>query len=304
MRSPFLLAVPLLGALAGCELAPEPEPIAPEEHLAEVEAWRARRYETLRQPAGWLSLVGLFWISDSTATFGSASGNTYTYASPDPGFPARAGTFRVHGDSVTFIADNEARVTRGGEPVDTILLAPDTSSPVLQAGSVRWTVIRRSGRAAVRAWDEQSPVRTVFAGIDAFPVDLRWRFPARFIVNDPPDTLEIPNILGGVNRTPSPASVRFEIEDEEYELALWKDSDDLANFFTAFGDRTNGSLSYGGGRYLWINAPDEGGWTIVDFNRAYNPPCVFTDFATCPLPPRMNRIPIGIEAGEKTWGAK
>ena len=302
MRRPTLLAFPLLAALAGCE--PAHEPITAEDHNAQVEAWRARRYETLRQPVGWLSLVGLFWLEDSTATFGAAADNDFAYASPGPGFPGRAGTFRLHGDSVTFVADAGARVTRDDAPVESILLAPDTTSPMLQSGSVRWTVIRRSGRVAIRAWDEESPVRTTFAGIDAWPVDLRWRFPARFIVKNPPDTLEIPNVLGGANRTPSPASVAFEIAGEEYELALWKDSDDLANFFTAFGDRTNGGISYGGGRYLWVDAPDEHGRTIVDFNRAYNPPCVFTEFATCPLPPRANRIPIPIEAGEKVWAMK
>ncbi|MGH7500213.1 MAG: DUF1684 domain-containing protein [Longimicrobiales bacterium] len=302
MRRQTLLAFPLVAALAACESPPDP--ISPEEHNAQVEAWRARRYESLRQPVGWLSLVGLFWIEDSTITFGASSENDFAYASPGPGFPARAGTFQLRGDSVTFVADAGARVTRDGAPVESILLAPDTASPMLQSGSVRWTVIRRSGRAAIRAWDEQSPVLTTFAGIDTWPVDLRWRFPARFIVKDPPDTLEIPNVLGGANRTPSPASVAFEIAGEEYQLALWKDSDDPANFFTAFGDRTNGPMSYGGGRYLWVDAPDEHGRTLVDFNRAYNPPCVFTEFATCPLPPRANRIPIPIEAGEKVWAMK
>jgi uncharacterized protein (DUF1684 family) len=299
LPAPF---VSLIVLSLACE--PAPDPITPDRHLAEVEAWRAGRYEALRQPAGWLSLVGLFWIDEPTTTFGSTADNHFAYRSPDTDFPARAGTFHLHGDSVTFVADASARVTRDGQPIETLRLSPDSTSPVLQAGSVRWTIIRRGGRAAVRAWDEQSPVRTTFAGIDSWPVDLRWRFHARFHETDPPDTLEIPNVLGSINRTPSPASVTFEIDGEEYRLALWKDSDDLANFFTAFGDRTNGPLSYGGGRYLWIDAPDEHGRTIVDFNRAYNPPCVFTEFATCPLPPRPNRLPIAIEAGEKIWGEK
>lgn len=305
MRCPAFLALSLLSLWAACEQPPPPS-IPADEHLAEVEAWRAKRYDTLRQPMGWLSLIGLFWIEDSIATFGSAADNDFAYTSPAPDFPTHVGRFRTHGDSITFVADANARVTLDNASIDSILLVPDTTGPVLQAGTVHWTIIRRSGRAGVRAWDEQSPVRTTFAGIDAWPVAMRWRFPARFIVRDPPDTLEIPNILGGINRTPSPARVRFEMEGEEYELALWKDSDDPANFFTAFGDRTNGPLSYGGGRYLWVYAPDERGWTVVDFNRAYNPPCVFTEFATCPLPPRANRIPIAIEAGEKVWdfGAK
>jgi hypothetical protein len=273
-------------------------------HEAAVEAWRTHRYETLGQPAGWLSLVGLFWLEDSTTTFGAAPDNDFAYASPAGGFPARAGTFRLRGDSVFFAAVPDAGVTRDGEPVGSMLLAPASSTVLLETGSVRWTLIRRSGRFAVRVWDAESPVRTTFTGIDAWPVDAHWRLPARFVSRDPPDTIAIPNVLGDVNNTPSPASVTFELDGKRHTLALWKDSDDPVNFFTAFGDRTNGSGSYGGGRYVWIDAPDASGRTIVDFNRAYNPPCVFTEFATCPLPPRQNRLDATIEAGEKTWPSK
>lgn len=286
---------------AACE--PAPEPIDPAAHAAAIDAWRAQRYANLRKPDGWLSLVGLFWLEQGTRMLGADPSNHLAYASPTGLFPAHAGAFHVRGDTIRFEAAPGADVRSAGAPVTDILLAPvaDSLQPRLQVGSVQWTVIRRAGRSAVRMWDAESPVRTGFTGIDRFTIAPALRVPARFVWHDPPDTIDVPNILGGTNRTPSPASVRFEIAGRRYTLDLWKDADDLANFFTAFGDETNGGDTYGGGRFLWIDVPDEDGRTIVDFNRAYNPPCVFTEFATCPLAPRQNRLPLAIAAGEKTW---
>ena len=175
-------------------------------------------------------------------------------------------------------------------------------APLLQVGSVSFFVIERDGRLALRVRDADSPVRRSFAGVDSYPVSLRWRLPARFVAHEPPRTIRVPSVLGTVHDTDSPASVQFTIDGVTYTLDLWKDSDDPVNFFTAFGDATNGDTTYGGGRFLWVDAPDEYGRTVVDFNKAYNPPCVFTPFATCPLPPKDNRLPVRVEAGEKKFG--
>ncbi len=287
---------------AGACTPPPPPPIDAVTHAAQVEAWQERRYAGLMQEDGWLSLVGLFWLEPGPSTLGADSASDLWYVSPSGRFPGHAGTFELHQDTVWFRAAPGIDVRAGEEAVTRITLVPgDSSVPRLRLGSVQWTVIRRGGRMAVRMWDAESPVRTGFAGIGMYPLASGLRVPARFIARDPPDTIDVPNILGGTNRTPSPASVRFELDGRRYTLDLWKDSDDPVNFFTAFADATNGAGTYGGGRFLWIDAPGEDGWTIVDFNRAYNPPCVFTEFATCPLPPGENRLPIAIEAGEKDW---
>ncbi|MCI0435815.1 MAG: DUF1684 domain-containing protein [Gemmatimonadetes bacterium] len=297
----FAIALP-----AACE--PPPEPVDPVAHRASVDAWKEKRYASLQRPDGWLSLVALHWLGSGSRTVGSDASNDLAYVSPSGLFPARVGTFHVGEDTIRFEASTGVEVRAVDSLVTHIVMAPaiapDSTTPRLHTGSVQWTVIRRAGRFAVRMWDAESPVRTRFAGIEMYEVTPAWRLPARFIRHEPPDTIDVPNILGGENRTPSPASVRFEVNGRRYTLDLWKDADDLANFFTAFGDATNGNGTYGGGRFLWIDAPDENGRTIVDFNRAYNPPCVFTEFATCPLPPRQNRLPFPVEAGEKDWKAR
>jgi hypothetical protein len=292
-------------ATAACadRTPPPPAPTAAE-HRAAVGEWSAGRIASLREPIGWLSLAGLYWIEPGRSTFGADPSSTFVYDVPGHTVPEHIGTFVAADSGVTFQSAPEALVeTDTGALTSAIVMEGGESSPVLRSGSLQWRVIRRGDRVAVRLWDTLGVTRSSFTGIDRFPITLAWRFPARFIVTEPPDTIDVPNVLGTVNRTPSPGRVEFEYAGETSSLMTWKDSDDPANFFTAFADATNGALTYGGGRFLWIDAPDPNGWTVVDFNRAYNPPCVFTDYATCPLAPRPNRLPFAIEAGEKTWSA-
>ena len=297
------VAVFSLAFLAGCT-EPPPPPLAAAEHLAITEAWHEKRLAGLEQPIGWLSLAGLFWLDQAVSTFGADSSSTFVYDPPGRELAGVTGTFELSDGSVVFEPAAGADVSLdSGVVASRVVMEPDEPFTVLRSGALEWRIIRRGDRLAVRLWDTLSTVRTAFPGIERFTVDPAWRFPARFIVHDPPDTIDVPNILGTIGRTPSPGSVEFRYEGRKYVLMTWKDSDDPANFFTAFGDRTNGGLTYGGGRFLWIDAPDENGWTVVDFNRSYNPPCVFTDYATCPLPPRQNRLPFAIEAGERTYTA-
>jgi uncharacterized protein (DUF1684 family) len=261
------------------------------------------------EPDGWLTLVGLFWLREGPNTFGSDPSNDFVYAGSDT--PPLLGTFtldRGTGDdpaTVRFeVAPGVQVLSDQSEPVTFVAMLPrEGGQPVvLEHGTVQWFVMRRGPDYALRVRDSQSPVRMEFEGIERFPTVTGWRLPARFVPHDPPDTIQIPNILGTVNATPSPGSVVFEVDGDRFELAMWKDSDDPANFFTAFADATNGEDTYGGGRFIWVDAPDEYGRTVIDFNKAYNPPCVFTDFATCPLPPPQNRLAIAIGAGERTYG--
>lgn len=296
------LGVVLTSALvymAACD--PGPPPVDPASHAVAVDEWRSQRHGTLLKTDGWLTLVGLLWLEEGQQSFGAAADNDFLYAGSDT--PDHLGTFTLQDGLVRFDVTPGVRVTHGGEEVSYAIMNPDEDDAVvLEAWPLQWFVMTRGDQFAVRVKDAESPVRTEFEGIDNYPTDVRWRSPARFVVHDPPDTLQVPNILGTVRAVPSPGSVEFEIDGEPYRLAMWKDSDDLVNFFTAFGDETNGVESYGGGRFIWVDAPDENGWTVVDFNRSYNPPCVFTEFATCPLPPRQNRLPVAIEAGEKVYG--
>jgi uncharacterized protein len=291
----------LIASVTACERTPPaPTPPNADEHARTVEAWSRQRIEKLRTPDGWLSLIGLYWLEPGENTFGSDPANRFTYDAP--GVPATIGTFTLRADSVRFDAAAGVAVFAKGEPVRSVeMVYRGDSTTTLESGSLEWLIIRRGDRIAVRARDTLSVIRTGFQGIDRYPVSPGWRFAARFIAHEPADTIEVPNILGTVGRTASPGTVEFMHEGEKVSLRMWKDSDDPANFFTAFADRTNGAETYGGGRFLWVDAPDADGWTVVDFNRAYNPPCVFTDYATCPLPPRENRLPFPIPAGEKMY---
>lgn len=295
----------VLALTAASACAPDAPPLDPVEHALAVEEWGKQRHETLMEPDGWLSLVGLFWLDQGANTFGAGDGNDLVYAgSPEAELPQQIGTFTREDMTVRFDAAPGVEVTAGGEPVSFAVLTVESGQEPLemQLGSLRWFLIRRGERLAIRAKDSRSPVRTEFAGIDMFPTVTEWSLPARFEHHDPPDTIQVPSILGTVSDTEIPGTVHFELDGERYSLSMWKDSDDPANFFTAFADQTNGLATYGGGRFLWVDAPDEDGLTRVDFNRSYNPPCVFTEFATCPLPPPENRLAASIQAGEKVWG--
>jgi hypothetical protein len=308
------------------------------EHRAVVEAWRAKRHASLEQPDGWLSLVGLMWLEEGDNTFGADPGNDLVY--DGEGVPARLGTFTVDGEVVRFqpeagitvgilgegfaveAADRSAgeaasapsaaaarsQVEGPAQPAAAALImrqpaveGAESSTPIATWGTLQWFVMRREGQFVVRMKDSRSPVLLGFEGVEMFPIDRAWRFEARFEPYEPAKTIMIPNILGSIGEGRSPGAVVFEAGGETHRLDMWKDSDDPANFFTAFADQTNRRSTYGGGRFIWVDAPDEDGRTVIDFNRAYNPPCVFTPYATCPLPPEQNRLPLAIEAGEKIF---
>jgi uncharacterized protein (DUF1684 family) len=272
----------------------------PEVHLTEVEAWHVRRAESLREPDGWLSVVGLDWLEAGENTFGGGPANDVTF--PGEGIPERAGTFILEGDSVRMEVEPGVQITYQGEPVSSMVLSsPGMRRPAsVRMGSLRWQVIERQDLTGIRVRDTASAAIRAFEGIERFPVSLAWRIPARFDRVDPPRVIEVPNVLGQISEQESPGAIVFRVEGERLRLDVTGDPDG-SSFFIVFGDRTNGDETYGGGRFLSVDAPDEKGRTFVDFNLAYNPPCVFTPFATCPLPTPQNRLPVRIEAGEKSY---
>ena len=271
-------------------------------YLAELAAYRANRLQMLRQPDSWLTLAGLFWITDGHYRIGSDPG-------ADLVFPARApaliGTLAVENEQVTLAVEEGVTVTHEGEPVSRIEMEHDadsTRTPTQVAWEgMRWNVILRGDRLGVRLRDAESPVRSHFTGIDTFPPDPRWRIEARTERYEPPRELGFPTVIGTEEQRRVPGAVAFEWEGETYRLDAAAEVGDEA-WFVVFADATSGRETYGGGRFLYVPAPDAQGRTVIDFNRAYNPPCVFTPYATCPRPPAQNRLPIRVEAGEKTWG--
>lgn len=283
-------------------------------YRGEIEEWRAKRLAGLIREDGWLSLVGLWWLEPGANAAGSAAGSRV--ALPPPA-PAVAGSFAVTEGRVSFApapgVEGVAAVGEAADGGDPTLapLAPGAGvelvsdvakggPTVLALGSLRFFVIDRDGRLGVRVKDLESPARREFAGLEYFTIDPSWRLEARFEPYDPPKKIPVPNVLGTVSDEDSPGAVVFTRDGATYRLDAIAESGE-SDLFLVFGDKTNGHETYGGGRFLYTDPPGPDGGVVVDFNRAYNPPCAFTEFATCPLPPPDNKLPIRVEAGEKKY---
>lgn len=264
-------------------------------YVASIEAWRRRMDERLREPYGWLAVGGLFWLRPGTNRVGSDP-------EAEVRLPAHAsspslGVIDVDGPRAMLHATGADPVQVEGSPVVDIELLPDVdpSPTFVNVGEVRLVLIRRGDRLGVRMWDPRRPERTSFPGRQWYPVDPAWRLAASFHPHTPPVSVRVPSILGEVNVEPSVGRVSFQIAGETYALeALPEESGEL---FLIFADPTNRDVTYPSGRFLYTDPP-EAGQVVVDFNRAYSPPCAYTIYATCPLPPAENRLPVPVPAGE------
>lgn len=267
------------------------------EEAEEVERWRAGRLARLLSPDGWLSLVALEWLREGENTLGSDPSNDVVL----PKGPARAGAIEVRGSRVRLVANIGAGLSVDGEPAGLLDLADDADGDptVVEVGTLRFHVIRREGRPAVRVKDSDSPARRSFGTIESYPIDVRWRVEARF-EPAPGRTVLAPDVLGTGQTYSAPGTLAFDIDGAPSRLEAFQESDE-DDLFIVFGDATNGDTTFEGGRYLYSAPPDDRGVVVVDFNKSYNPPCVFTPFATCVLPLPENRLSLRIEAGEKRY---
>jgi uncharacterized protein (DUF1684 family) len=280
-RLPIGIAV-LAIFLVGCN--PSRQTAGPE-YYKSVQAWQKHREDGLRKPDNWLSLVGLFWLKPGVNTVGSGSSNDFVL--PKGSAPERAGAFQLNGDTVTYVASDKTK---------TNIDYGEAHPTVVRAGSVAMTVIKRKDRLGIRAKDSESPVLKSFKGTTFFPIDPQLHFTARFL----PDEKKIPilNILGQTEMETSPGLVQFIYKGEKYRLRPIYEGKTL---FFLFKDPTNKTETYQAGRMLNTPLPVNG-QVDLDFNRSYNPPCTFTPYATCPLPPKENTLPFPVTAGEKRYG--
>lgn len=271
-------------------------------HRAEIEAWREKRVESLRRENGWLTVVGLFWLEEGENSVGTAPDSRVRL--PAGKSPARLGSIRLANGVATWRPEPRAPVTADGtaaQPMPLVSDADGASPTVLRTGSVTFYLIARGDRLGVRVKDAESLPRREFREIPNFSIDPRWRLSARFEPYRPPKSIPVPNVLGTVTNEQSPGALVFEFAGRSYRLDPVTETG-TTDLFVIFGDQTNGVETYGGGRFLYAPPPDAEGRTVLDFNKAYNPPCVFTPYATCPLPPAQNKLPLRIEAGEKRYG--
>jgi uncharacterized protein (DUF1684 family) len=267
----------------------------------EVEQWKAKRLASLKGEDGWLSLVGLHWLKEGENRLGSDPSSDVPLLEGKA--PRVAGSIFLSGGATRIEARPDSGITSEGKPVTSLDLQPDTSGKptVLKLGTLTFHVIKRGERLGVRVKDSASPERTNFRGLEYFPVDERWRVEARLEPHNPPKSIPITNVLGMEEDTPSPGTLVFDLNGQTYRLdALTEGGEE--QFFVIFADQTSGKETYGAGRYLYAGPPDSQGRLLIDFNKAYSPPCAFTKYATCPLPPEQNKLPIRVEAGEKFAG--
>ncbi len=268
-------------------------------YVQEINQWHAERIASLKRPDGWLSLVGLQWLSPGENTFGSDSANDIVFP---PKAPARVGRFFLKDTVITVEINPDVAVYCDGKRVHQQRLHHDlTGHPtILTYGSLLWYIIKRGDRFGVRIKDTLAATRLHFNGIERYPVDRRWRIRARFIPFPQLRYIDIPTVLGTITKEPSPGRLEFKINGTTYHLDVIQEKPGEP-YFIVFGDQTNGEETYGAGRFLYVAPPDSNGYTYIDFNKAYNPPCAFTPYATCPLPPPQNVLPIPIRAGEKAY---
>lgn len=280
--------------------ATAPAPVANDAgaHRDDAIKWRTERVARLQRPDGWLSLVGLHWIETGASTLGSGSDNDIVLAVG----PARLGTLTSDGKTVTLaLADGvDARIGEGTGRVAP-LASDATGKPTLVTfGSANFHVIERSGRLALRVKDANAKTRSGFLGLDYYEVDPSFRFDARYIAHEPGRTIPIANVIGTLDQMPNPGAVEFVKDGRTHRLEAVDEGD--GQLFLIFADRTSGKETYGAGRFLYAQPPAPGSdRVVVDFNRAYNPPCVFTPHATCPLAPPENRLDLAVTAGEKRY---
>jgi hypothetical protein len=249
---------------------------------------------------GWASLSDLIWLRTGEHSVGRAASNAITLAAPSA--PEHIGTLTVgERDATLHVAPGvAARVDR--KPVREVRLLPDApDADAVTIGGMSMAVIERGGTLGLRVWDRMSAVRLAFKGLRWFPIDQAWRIEATFVPHQPVPRVHVINIIGQLVEMANPGTAVFAVGGRRYQLEALLESDNADELFFMFRDGTSAKTTYGAGRYLYTALPKDGRVTL-DFNRAMNPPCAFTNFATCPLPPPKNRLDLAVEAGELNDG--
>ncbi len=271
---------------------------ANDDYAAAISRHRAEREDRLRSVDGWLTLAGLFWLTPGENRFGSDPGNAIVLEVE--GVPPWAGTFVYDGKKVTWKTAPEAQVKLGEKPVKKIKMRDDAQGDpdVLSVGRLSISVIERGDQHGVRVKDSEHQHLQSFGGIEYFPLDTTYRFDAVLKPYDEPREVSIGTVVGTTMTQYAPGTVEFTIDDRTYSLQPVVDDPADTTLWFIFQDLTSGKETYG---FRYLYADIENGRVDLDFNKAYNPPCAFTPYATCPLPRRENRLDVRIEAGERIY---
>jgi uncharacterized protein (DUF1684 family) len=264
---------------------------------ARIADWRAKRLASLTSETGWLTPIALYWLKQGENSFGRAS--TQAFVVDDAALAPDTGAFVLKDGRVRYVAHGSKAMSYLGKPVTSLDLKSDADEKPteLVAGKLHFMLIERAGHLGIRVRDSVSPNRLQFKGLEYFPVRADWHIQARFEPYVPERRIPIVNILGMTEEMSSPGAIVFEHEGRTWRLDAILEAPGDRELFVMFSDATSGKQTYGGGRFLYVGLPDADR-IEVDFNEAFNPPCAFTDFATCPLPPPQNRLALEVDAGE------
>jgi len=268
--------------------------MANEEYQNSVMKWRQEVDTNLRRENGWLALAGLFWLRKDINLIGSDPESDILLPKRAP---RRLGTFEFDGNNVMLEVESDVPVEVNGVATKSALLDADQEDvpSFITFNDIRMVVLRRSKGVGIRLWDNSREERHSFPSREWYPVKENFRIPATYTRYEVPKIVKMPDILGAILDEPMQGFVSFELNGKKYELIVEELPD--RRLFIQFMDLTNHHQTYPSGRYHYTDA-HENGKVFIDFNKAYSPPCAFTDYATCTFPPQENHLNTAIEAGE------
>ncbi len=291
-----MLAISLFTIPATADQSDDSEQLA-ENHRQSIEAWRASRHERLERPNSWLTLVGLEWLKDGESRIGSSADNDIRLS----GGPAYWGSVFLQGDQLRFVSGDTENVSINDEPLKEVDLVADVNGKptLIASGTVSFYVIFR-GSYGLRIKDSKAVALQQFKGVENYPIQQDWQIDGLFIKADKGASIEITNVLGQVSDSPVFGTFEFERDGNTHSILGIGEAESERLWFI-FADRTSGHGTYGAGRFLYSDRMPENGRLTLDFNKAYNPPCAFNPYSTCPLPPQRNRMDLMVTAGEKDF---
>lgn len=282
-----------------CSEKQKMSPAELESYREEINNWHQTRISALISESGWMNLAGLFWLAEGVNSFGTASGNDIIF--PEGSVPPESGYFILTNGRVTFKPRPEVKILINGvELMEGEVFSKENRSTVMSYGAFRWNIIQRENKFGIRLRDLASPALKKFKGVDRFELNPEFMIQAVLQKSDTLKTIAITNVLGQTTMQKSPGTAHFEIGGRKFSLDLI-DEENGGDYFIVFSDLSNGRTTYESGRFLYVIPPDSDGNLTIDFNKSINPPCAFSPFATCPLPPAQNRLDVKIEAGEKAF---
>ncbi|MEX2602408.1 MAG: DUF1684 domain-containing protein [Balneolaceae bacterium] len=293
-RTKLLCLISVFVFFAACSPDQPGEAPVPDNYAEEINDWKEYRVMRLTEPTGWLRLADLIWLEEGENSFGSGEERDIRFEVG--GMPEMAGTFIQEGDTIRMEVAEGVMITHEGETVRDMVIFDGENRPRIEYEDLIWFVDTRDGVHGIRIYNRDTPEADRFEGFPFYPLDPEWHLEARLVPWPEERTIEVINVLGQTIQRETPGRVEFTVDGELQTLDAFESDSGL---FLILADHTNRTETFQGGRYMYIPFPDENNMTVIDFNKAYNPPCAFSTMTTCQLPPPQNRLDVAIEAGEK-----